>query len=142
MPTPSFETSAIIRPVLALAGLTGTVWLAMVIVRNVAVARGLVRLRYYRGDDIPPPPERIERPARAFMNLLEAPLLFYVVALLMVITGRFDGVQIALCWLFVAFRTLQAAIHILVNRVPWRFAAYVAGCVTLTALWVRFAIAG
>jgi hypothetical protein len=73
------------------------------------------------------------------MNLLELPLLFYVACLLMLVTGKFDGAQIALAWVFVLTRGIHAIIHIGFNHVPLRFAAFFAGSVTLGVLWIRFA---
>lgn len=129
----------LIQPIVALVGLTAVVWLTMVAVRNTAVFRGVASVRYYRAYASDIPPEWVERPARAFNNLLEVPVLFYLLCVLMLVTGHFDRTQVALAWAFVAIRVVHALIHICFNRVPFRFAAYVAGCVTLGVMWVRFA---
>jgi hypothetical protein len=129
----------LLQPVFALVALTGLVWLTMVVVRNLAVARGQASVRFYRAYVGDTPPEWVERPARAFMNLLEVPVLFYLVCVLMLVTGKWDGTQVVLAWVFVAIRAVHAAIHIGVNRVPLRFAAYLAGCLTLGVIWIRFA---
>jgi hypothetical protein len=131
---------ALIPPVVALVSLTALLWLAMVATRLRAVFRGAASARYYRGYDRDHPPEWVERPARAFMNLLEVPLLFYVVCVLMLVTRTADGTQVALAWVFVAVRAVHAGIHVGVNYVPARLAAYLAGCLTLAAIWVRFAL--
>ena len=129
----------LIRPVVALVGLTAIVALLMGVYRNVAVIRGVVPARYFRGYTADYPDEWVERPARAYMNLLELPVLFYVVCLLMLATGRFDFVQISLAWVFVVARTVHAFVHIAFNYVPLRFAAFVGGVVTLAVIWTRFA---
>jgi hypothetical protein len=108
--------------------------------RTTAVSRGAASIGYYRGYTGDAPPEWIERPARAFMNLLEVPVLFYLVCVLMLVTQRFDGTQVALAWTFVAIRAAHAAIHIGWNDVRVRFAAYLSGCLVLAALWMRFAL--
>src|SRR3954463_5380134 len=133
------EPQAVIRPVVALVGLTALVWGLMVIWRNLAVLRGRRALRYFRSYASDAPAEWIERPARAYMNLLELPVLFYVACALMLATGKFDGVQIALAWVFVLIRCIHAFIHIGFNYVLLRFTAFFAGSVTLRVLWVRFA---
>jgi hypothetical protein len=130
----------LIRPIVALVALTGLVWVLMVVVRNTAVFRGTASIGYYRGYTGSAPPEWIERPARAFMNLLEVPVLFYLVCVLMLVTQRFDSTQVALAWAFVAIRAAHAAIHIAWNDVRVRFFAYLSGCLVLAALWVRFAL--
>jgi hypothetical protein len=133
------KPEALIRPVVALVGLTALVWCLMVAWRNMALIRGIASVRYFRGSVSDAPPEWVERPARAYMNLLESPVLFYVVAALMLVTGRFDGTQVALAWVFVLTRCVHAFIHIGFNYVPLRFTAFLAGSVTLGVLWTRFA---
>lgn len=131
----------LIKPVVALAGLTAMVTVLMVVYRNLAFIRGTASERYFRtyASTAPVPAEWIERPARAYMNLLELPVLFYVVCLFMLTTGKFDNVQVALAWIFVATRYAHAVIHIGFNYVPVRFAAFFAGFITLTVIWTRFA---
>jgi hypothetical protein len=130
---------ALIQPVVALAGLTALVWCLMVAWRNLAIVRGNASLRYFRSYTSDAPAEWVERPARAYMNLLEAPVLFYAVCAFMLATGKFDGTQVALAWVFVLTRYVHALIHIGFNYVPFRFTAFLAGTVTLAVLWTRFA---
>jgi hypothetical protein len=130
---------ALLEPVIGLVALTGVVWLLMVLFRNYAFIRGKVSERYFRTFTLDSPPEWVERPTRAYMNLLELPILFYVVALLMLVTRRFDSVQISLSWLFVATRCAHAFIYIALNYVPLRFVSYLSGVITLAVLWARFA---
>jgi len=131
---------AIIQPVVALAALTALVWCLMVGRRNLAVINGNVSLRYFRTYTSDAPAEWVERPTRAYMNLLEAPVLFYVACALMLATGRYDSIQVILAWVFVAARCVHAFIHIGFNYVPLRFAAFFAGSLTLAVLWTRFAM--
>ena len=130
--------AALLRPVIALVVLTAIVGLMMVVYRNVAVMRGAVSLRYFQ-TYADKPAEWVERPARAYMNLLELPVLFYLVCLLMLTTGKFDSVQVSLAWLFVATRYVHAFIYIGFNHVPLRFTAFLTGVLTLAVLWTRFA---
>jgi hypothetical protein len=133
------KPEALIQPVVALVGLTALVWCLMVVWRNLAVIRGNVPVRYFQTYASDAPAEWVERPTRAYMNLLELPLLFYVACALMLVTGKFDGAQVALAWVFVLTRYVHAFIHIGFNYVPLRFTAFFAGSVTLGVLWVRFA---
>ena len=86
------------------------------------------------------PAEWVERPTRAYMNLLELPVLFYVACLFMLTTGKFDSVQVSLAWLFVVTRYAHALIYIGFNHVPLRFTAFATGVLTLAVLWTRFAV--
>jgi hypothetical protein len=135
--TPSPER--LIAPMEVLAGLTALIWLLMVVVRNGTIMRGITNPSYYRDYHSGAPPEWVERPARTFNNLLQVPTLFYVICLLMMVTGELDEVQITLAWVFVAMRFVHAFIYIGWNYVPYRFAAWVAGCITLGVTWARFA---
>jgi hypothetical protein len=136
---PALAGTALIQPVVALVGLTAIVGVLMVVYRNMAVMRGLVNPRYFRTYAGEPPAEWLERPTRTYMNLLELPVLFYLVCALMLITGKFDAVQVSLAWLFVATRCVHAFIYIGFNHVPLRFVAFLSGVLTLAVMWVRFA---
>lgn len=129
--------SSLIAPMAALVGLTAIVWSLMVVYRNLAFIRGLASERYYQAYTVEAPPEWVERPARTYMNLLELPLLFYVACLLMIATGKLDGLQVSLAWLFVASRYVHAVVYIGFNYVPLRFAAFASGAITLGILWAR-----
>ena len=96
-------------------------------------------MRYFQTATVDQPAEKVERPARAYANLLELPVLFYAVCLLMLTTGTFDSVQVSLAWIFVAARYAHALIHIGFNYVPLRFTAFLAGATTLAVIWTRFA---
>jgi len=137
-PARAVEGGALIQPALALVGLTAIVTLLMVAYRNFAIIRGAVSEHYFRAFT-EKPAEWVERPTRTYMNLLELPLLFYVACLFMLATRKFDALQVALAWLFVASRYVHAFIYIGFNYVPLRFAAYLSGVVTLAVLWTRFA---
>ena len=130
--------AALLQPVVALVILTAIVALMMAVYRNVAVVRRITSQRYFQTFNADPPPEWVERPARTYMNLLELPVLFYVVCLLMLTTGKFDVIQVSLAWLFVVTRYVHAFIYIAFNYVPFRFLAFLAGVITLAVMWTRF----
>jgi hypothetical protein len=133
------QGAPLIQPVVALVVLTAIVGLMMVVYRNLALIRGTASARYFKAFTADAPAEWVERPARTYMNLLELPVLFYVVCLLMLTTGRFDSVQVSLAWVFVMTRYVHAFIYIGFNHVPLRFAAFLTGVFTLAVIWTRFA---
>ena len=128
-------------PIFVLVGLTFLVLGLAAVLRNVAVMRGAVSMSYYETYTGDPPPEALERPARTYGNLLQLPILFYLLCVLMMIGDATDSVQVALAWLFVITRGLHAAVYIVFNRVPYRFAHFLMGLITLVAMWARFAAA-
>ena len=137
---PAPPAQAILGPVFALVALVACVWLLMVVVRNVATFRGLSSPRYYLTYNSDVPPDWIERPARTFNNLMQVPTLFYAVCTLMLITRELDRAQLAYAWLFVAVRAVHAVVYIGWNPLPYRFATWLMGCITLWVLWTRFAL--
>lgn len=139
-PSGSIDPKALLSPILALVALTGMVWVLMFVVRNIAVALGSASIRYYRAyRENDAPDERIERPARLFMNLLEVPVLFYVLCLLMMVTRVCDAAQLQLAWTFVGLRVVHAIVYVGLNHVPSRLGAYFASCAALAVMWFRFA---
>ncbi len=81
-------------------------------------------------------PDRIKQVANSF----ELPVLFYVAALLAIVTRQVDGIAAALAWGFVMLRMVHAYIHVTHNHVIRRFQVYVAGFAMLAALWLYLAV--
>ncbi|GGF49994.1 membrane protein [Azorhizobium oxalatiphilum] len=77
-------------------------------------------------------------PNRAMMNLLELPVLFYVICLMSYVTGSVGSVMLYAAWLYVALRILHTAIYLTWNNVLHRLIAFAASNVVLIAMWVLF----
>ncbi|MEO8669610.1 MAG: MAPEG family protein, partial [Bauldia sp.] len=75
----------------------------------------------------------------AFGNQLELPVLFYVLVILAIFTGKASLVFVVLAWVFVATRLGHAAVHVTHNNVLRRFWWYTVGAVALLLLWLLFA---
>jgi hypothetical protein len=128
----------IFPPMEALAGITFVVLLLIPFARAIAVRRGqLGMIDFEMGESIRVP-DRVALPNRNYMNLLELPLLFYVICLMHYVAGRVDGRVVTLAWLYVAMRGLHSAIHLTCNNVPFRLAAFAASNVLLVLLWGHF----
>ncbi len=80
-------------------------------------------------------PGDVSLPNRNFMNLLEVPLLFYVVCLVYYVSGATAGNFLALAWAFVALRVAHSLIHLTYNRVRHRMLAFAASTVVLVVMW-------
>jgi hypothetical protein len=131
----------LVFPMTAMFALTAVAWLLMTILRFGAVIFGVASVTYFKDYKTEPPAEWIERPARIFNNLMQVPMLFYVVTLMMLAAPWVDRPQVILAWIYVAFRVLHAIIYMGFNYVPFRFATYAASCITLVVMWARFALA-
>ena len=79
-------------------------------------------------------------PNRNYMNLLELPMLFYVVCLLLYVTGGASSLTIALAWAYVVLRVVHSAIHLSYNHVMHRLAAFTLSNVALVFLWLSAAM--
>jgi hypothetical protein len=83
---------------------------------------------------------RLQRPEAAdnFRNLFEVPVLFYVLCIVLVLTGGSTPGFLAAAWAYVALRALHSLIHVTYNRVMHRFLVYVASTLLLFGMWVAF----
>jgi len=83
-------------------------------------------------------PIMIQRLGRSFHNQLEVPLLFYILALFILVTDVHSALLLNMAWVFVALRYLHAFIHIVYNKVIHRFTVFIISCFVLLAMWVLF----
>src|SRR6185295_5050831 len=119
----------------ALVTLTFAVLLLIPVRRFRAGSAGQIRYDDFKyGESARVPPE-VSIPNRNMMNLLELPLLFYVVCLLFYVTDRVNSTALALAWTYVALRIAHSAIHVTYNRVRDRLTAFAASNVVLVMLW-------
>ncbi len=130
-------------PMLAMMLLTGLVWLML-------FAR---RIPYMTSNNIDPNqnqrpsdldallPPRVQAPAYNLRNLVELPVVFYALCLLLTVYGLVDGFYLTCAWVFVVFRYVHSFIHCTYNRVIHRFGAYAIAGLALWVMVVRAVIA-
>src|SRR5919109_4299395 len=131
------EPAGILYPMAALAGLTFAVLLLIPYARFRAAWRGRVTAADFRYGESANVPGDVSLPNRNLMNLLELPVLFYVVCLAFYVTASVDTRALYWAWAYVALRALHSAIHLTYNNVFHRLSAYALSNVALIALWVR-----
>jgi hypothetical protein len=131
---------SLVYPMLALVLLTGGVLIALFRSRVRMVREGLAPVSYFRVFQGSPEPEFAVKPARHFVNLFEAPTLFYVACLTAMVTGVAGVTVVALAWGYVAMRYVHAYIHLGANRVRYRMRAYFAGWLLLMTMWIYIAV--
>jgi hypothetical protein len=128
----------IIYPVFCLVMLTFFMMAATGITRLISVRRRQVHPRYYvlmSGDT---PPDYVQKVGRNMANLLEVPVLFYLLAVLVILFEINNQLLVDLAWLYVALRLVHSIIHISYNNVPHRFIVFVLSVVTLMIMWLQF----
>lgn len=131
----------ILYPAVALAGLTFVVLAIIPYVRFKAGFARRVKVKDFRYGESANVPGDVSLPNRNFMNLLEMPVLFYVVCLAFYVTATADAAALWLAWAYVALRAAHSLVHLTYNNVYHRLAVYAASAVVLFVLWVRFALA-
>jgi hypothetical protein len=119
--------------------LTFGVMFGMMFHRTSALQRGETRF-----SDIalrePNWPTRATQFAYSFANQFELPVLFYVLAILEIVTHHADLLFVVLAWIFVSMRVLQAGIHVTNNNVRLRGAFYGVGAIVLVIMWVIYIV--
>jgi hypothetical protein len=85
-------------------------------------------------------PGEVSIPNRNYMNLLEFPLLFYVVCLMFYVTDWVDTPALWLAWGFVAFRIAHSLIHLTYNKPRHRLVPFALASLAVLALWVLFLV--
>ena len=85
-------------------------------------------------------PPAVSIPNRNFMNLLELPMLFYVVCLILFVTAGATHLAVAIAWAYVALRIVHSLIHLTYNHVIHRLTAFAISSTVLALLWVLAAL--
>ena len=122
----------ILFPMLTLVGWT------MIVLGMVGGRRLTSRLHpkeFRLGESAAVPPQ-VALPNRNFMNLLEVPVLFYVVSLTFYVTQQATTAALALAWIFVGLRIAHSSVHLSYNNVLHRLGFFATGNFVLIALWI------
>ncbi len=124
----------IFQPFAAMLVLTFLVWLHMYVLRISYMVRNRVDAQKMTTPDRAYEllPEEINYAAYNLRNLVELPMVFYALCLMLFVTGQVDSVYVTAAWLFFAFRTLHSLVHCTFNRVILRFGFYM---LSALALW-------
>jgi hypothetical protein len=131
---------AIFLPVSVLALLTFAVLGFIPMRRFRAVARGQVKAEDFRFGESAAVPGEVSIPNRNYMNLLELPILFYVLAGILFVTQRVDGLFLGLAWTYVALRFAHSTVHMTYNHIIHRLSFFALSNFVLMAMWIVFLI--
>jgi hypothetical protein len=129
--------ASVLAPAFVLAAWTG---LILVLVAARRMTAGVAPREYALGEPARLPPE-VSLVNRNYMNLLEIPVLFYVICLVAYSAQAASPSILPLAWGYVGLRIVHSLIHITYNTVLHRFLAFVLSNVVLVALWVAVGLA-
>src|SRR5271155_4368267 len=121
------QSTYLIFPMLAMVLLTVTVLRRLFLSRVRSVREGLVPASYFGIYQGSTEPEYAAKPSRHFVNLFEAPTLFYAACLAGMIIAIPGAAFQVLAWCYVATRIAHTYIHLGTNRLRFRIRAYFSG---------------
>jgi len=129
----------ILAPMGVLALLTFVVLSIVPIRRFRAAFAGKVGAGDFKYGESPRVPGEVSIPNRNYMNLLELPVLFYVICLIYFVTGpAVTAVTLGLAWAYVGLRLLHSLVHLTYNNVMHRLVVFATSNFVLAALWILF----
>jgi len=128
--------AAILWPVAAHLVLIFALYGWLTLERKAAVRRGEAQMSDYRLYEREPLRARLI--ANNLANQFELPLLFYVLAAILYLSGAVAPTQAFLAWAFVAGRIAHAFVHILSPDVGLRGNVFTVNFLALAAMWGLF----
>ncbi|MDR2872201.1 MAG: MAPEG family protein [Xanthomonadaceae bacterium] len=129
--------TTILWPMLCLIGWTLLVLLLIPYRRFKTGFRGQVTLADFHCGESENVPYYVALPNRVFMNLLEVPVLFYALCLMVFVTGKTDTPFIALAWIYFLLRVVHSVIYLTYNHVIHRFFVFAISNLIIAATWIR-----
>ena len=123
-------------PTFALAAWTFLVLLLIPLVRVRSALQREIGPDDFKFGESASVPSYVSIPNRNFMNLLELPMLFYVVCLLLYVTAGATNMTVDIAWAYVALRVLHSIIHLSYNHVIHRLVVFSLSNVALVSLWL------
>ena len=127
---------AIVYPLITMVFITFLVSLVLLATRVSSVKSGIVQMEYYQIFKGGEPPDSMVKVTRHWSNLYEAPVLFYIACLLVVILQISNPLLIQLAWAYVVVRCIHSAIHMTYNRVAHRLAVFLLSQLILVVMYI------
>lgn len=109
----------------------------MLFFRVKAVRTRKVSPRYFKlnkGENIP---DHLEALSQNYNNLLELPLLFYIVCLAVIVLNLNVQDFVVYAWVYVGFRYIHSLIHTTYNHILHRLFVFAVSGFVLIAMWIK-----
>jgi hypothetical protein len=126
----------ILLPMLALLGWTLAVLLLIPLRRFKAGFAGKVSHEDFKNGESRRVPAEVSIPNRNFMNLLEVPVIFHFVCVLLFVTQTSTRTLVFCAWLYVVLRVVHSLIHLSYNNVRHRLLPFAASNVVMVYMWL------
>jgi len=132
------DSDLILGPVGALAALTFLVLGLIPVMRFRAAGAKRVTADDFKLGESARVPADVALPNRNYMNLLELPVLFYVICLMIYASGHLTDLLLGLAWAYVGLRALHSLIHLTFNNVFVRLSVFALSNAVLMVMWLLF----
>src|SRR3954453_16397465 len=129
---------AVFVPMSVLAIWTGCMMFMVGFSRIRAVRARRVRPGAFRLGECPDVPSDVTVWNRNLMNLLEMPLLFYVVSIAFYVTHHVTPSVVTLAWIYLALPLAHSLVPVPSNHILLRLSSFAASNFVLLTLWLRF----
>jgi len=130
----------IIYPMFTLVALTFIIGFSTGISRLISAKKGLVDRRYFKLFAGYSAPDNIVKLGRNFSNLLEVPVLFYAVGIILLALDINNQLMLGFAWAFVALRIVHSIIHVTYNNPIHRFLVFLLSSSVILIMWVQLII--
>lgn len=132
----------ILAPVVALAAWTMIIWVWMYATRLPAMSRAKIDGAKLVGSTggslrdqlVAAGEDRASWVADNYNHLLEQPVVFYAVTLMLAVVGGGGGINLTLAWAYVGLRVVHSLVQIFGNRVAVRFSVFALASLVLITL--------
>jgi hypothetical protein len=129
-------TSPFHAPLFALAALMGAIWLLAVVQRVQEIAARRIHPQALINAQTTASMLKNGAAMDNFNNLMEMPLLFGLLCLLLAQLQVQSAALLVGAWLYVGLRVVHSLIQVSYKRVMHRFPVWVASCVVLWGMWL------
>ena len=127
----------IIYPLFVLVLLTFVVGFSVGASRLISIKKGHVDPRYYKLMSGYDAPEYVQKFGRNYSNLLEAPILFYILGVLVLMLNIRSPLIVGLAWVFVTLRIVHSSIHLTYNNSRHRLYCFTLSGIVLLFMWIE-----
>lgn len=129
---------SVLFPVFALVFLTIYIGLWLGKLRWAAVKRGDLNPGFYKLNRGGKLPDYLAKVSHNYDNLLEFPILFYILTIWLFVTDNVEIAQVVMAWVFVVSRYMHSYIHTTFNDVRLRGKVFMVGVVVVIVMWILF----
>ncbi|MDH5395223.1 MAG: MAPEG family protein [Gammaproteobacteria bacterium] len=128
---------SLLYPMALLVALTFFILFNMLYLRIKAVRTRQLSPRYFRLNEGGNVSDKLKAVTQNYNNLLELPILFYVVCVLAILLNKNNDYFVLLAWGYVFLRVIHSAIHVTYNNIMHRLSVFALSCIVLVMMWIK-----